>query len=111
MQHNLEAQTATVLKLNNSLKKLKDTQKEIQNSLQIKEKDYKVLQQNMGKARIKIKEKTKQLMGASNALKNETAILTQHLEAMQIEMKQIIKENDKLCHALQLTGPKKEKAV
>ena len=33
LQHNLEAQTATVLELNNGLKKLKDTQKEMQNSL------------------------------------------------------------------------------
>ena len=38
-------------------------------------------------------------MEAFNALKNET-ILTQHLEAVQIETKQVIEENDKLHYAL-----------
>ena len=53
----------------------------MRNRLQIKEKNYKVLQQGMEKARIKIKEKIIELIKASNALKNDTAILTQHLEA------------------------------
>ena len=65
----------------------------------------------MGKARIDIEEKTRQLVKASNTLKNKTAILTQRLEAAQIETKQVMKKNDKLRHVLQLAGPKKEKAV
>ena len=65
----------------------------------------------MEKARIEIKEKTIELIKASNALKNETAILTQYIEAAQIEIKQIIEENNKLYHTLQLAGLDKEKAV
>ena len=48
----------------------------------MKKRDYEVLQQNMNKARTEIKEKTIQLMEVFNALKNETAILTQCLEAV-----------------------------
>ena len=46
-----------------------------------------MLRQKIEKARIKIKERKIELIEISNALKNETAILTQCLEAAQIETK------------------------
>jgi hypothetical protein len=77
----------------------------------MKERDYKALRRKIEKARIEIKEKSIELIEVSNTLKNETATLTRHLEATQIETKQVTEENNNLRYILQLAGPKKEKAV
>ena len=65
----------------------------------------------MQKARIEINKKSIKLIEASNILKNNTAILTQCLKAVQIEMKQVKEENNNLYYILQLARSKKKKAI
>jgi hypothetical protein len=72
----------------------------MQNRLQIKERDYKVLQQKMENIRIEIEEKRIELIKASNALESKTATLTQRLEVIRIEIKQVIEENNNLRYTL-----------